>query len=111
MINVFALQLEYNPNIWTAGGLSFVLGFCIGPIFIASNTVAHMVSDERMRGKVFTALEIVIHFAFLMAMLLSSLISEKVGLPWILRGVGLLTVFVGLLGFIQFKSRIGLAVK
>jgi len=39
-------------------GLSLILGFVIGPIFIASNTMVHLICHDDMRGKVFSALEI-----------------------------------------------------
>ena len=64
-----------------------------------------------MRGKVFTALEIVIHFAFLIAMLLSSWLVNFVAPLWILVGVGILFSLIGLLGLIRYRDGADLAVR
>lgn len=88
MLVSFAFFISQNPNIWLAMILLFAWGTTVGPIFIASNTLVQVVSTEDMRGKVFSALEIVIHFAFLVAMLMSSWISDFVGSQWILMWVG-----------------------
>jgi len=111
MTIVFATMVGTYPNILLAALLSFFLGFVIGPIFIAANTVVHIVSDEAMRGKVFSALEIVIHFAFLAAMVISSLLSEIFAPAWILVGVGTLCIVVGLIGLARLKTGAGLAIK
>jgi len=76
----------------------------VGPIFIASNTIVHLVTDENMRGKVFTALEIVIHFAFLTAMVTSSILSQYIAPAIILGWVGVIFAFAGILGFLRYKN-------
>ncbi len=101
MLTVFAWLIHLHPNISMAMLLAMVLGIVIGPTFIASNAITHIVSDEAMRGKVFSAIEIVIHFSFLLAMLLSSYISNFVAEYWILCGVGVLVACVGLTGFLK----------
>ena len=105
MLMVFAWMVYLYPNIAAAMGLAFLLGLILGPIFIASYTMVHLVSEENMRGKVFSALEVVMHFAFLTAMLLSSWVSEFVPRVGILMVVGALFALVGLLG--SFKARKG----
>ena len=50
----------------------------------AVNTLIHEVSSEDMRGKVFSFLEIVMHFAFLTFMLISSKLADAIGAFWIL---------------------------
>ena len=104
LIIVFASVVNSYPNLLTALLLSFSLGLILGPIFIASNTVIHLVSDESMRGKVFTALEIVIHFAFLAAMLVSSILAEFISAFWILIGVGGIFGFLGIYGYRVYKN-------
>jgi len=103
MLILFALLVHAFPNILMAMALSFVLGLIIGPIFIASNTIVHLVCEEGMRGKVFSALEIVIHFAFLVTMLLSSWISEFVPRVSVLIAVGAVVSAVGLYGFVKAR--------
>jgi hypothetical protein len=80
----------------------------LGPIFIAANTIALLVSDENMRGKVFSSLEIIIHFAFLVAMLSSSLLSEYIDRIWILVGVGGVFTLLGLLGLVKYRKGLGI---
>ena len=104
MMIVFASAMHSYPNIFLGMGLTLLLGVVIGPIFVASNTVVHFVADENMRGKVFTALEIVIHFAFLVSMLVSSFLARYVEPVWILVGVGILFTLIGLAGFIRYRK-------
>ena len=100
MLIIFAYFVYHYPNIKMAMLLSLLLGLIVGPIFIASNTTIQLVSDESMRGKVFSALEVIIHLAFLASMLFSSWLSQFVGRVWILMGVGIIFAVVGIFGFI-----------
>lgn len=101
MLIIFALWVHFHPNIMSAMCLAILLGLIIGPIFIASNTMTHVFADESMRGRVFSALEIVIHFAFLIAMLISSFISYVVKEVWILASVGGIVALIGLTGLVR----------
>ena len=101
MLVLFAFMVHNYSNIVMAMLLAFCWGIVIGPIFIASNTVVHLVVEEGMRGQVFSALEIVIHFAFLVAMLLSSWISEIVSPLTVLIAVGVMITLIGLFGFLK----------
>ncbi|MBU0467704.1 MAG: MFS transporter [Candidatus Omnitrophica bacterium] len=101
MLIAFACVVARVQNIFAAMMLAALLGLVIGPIFIAANTVVHLVSDEKMRGKVFSAMEIVIHFAFLIAMFVSSIAAKYVDKFWILIAVGGSIVVIGLIGFIR----------
>ncbi len=103
MLIIFSLVVHNFPNLLFAIIIAVFWGMIIGPIFIASNTIIHLVSDEDMRGKVFSALEIVIHFAFLVSMLISSWLSEFVENVYILVGVGVLIAVVGIIGFVRSK--------
>ena len=89
--------------------MSFVWGLILGPFFIAANTVVHQVSDDKMRGKVFSGLEMVVHFAFLLTMLLRSYLAEHIERFWILVSVGALFAVVGMTGLIRYPRLIPLA--
>ena len=110
MMLAFATAVQVFPNMILASFLALSMGLVIGPVFIAANTITHVVSEQKMRGKVFAALEIVIHLAFLVAMLASSLLSEYVGRVWILLGVGVIFSGVGVFGAIRFRNRDPLAI-
>ena len=104
MIALFTLTVNHYPILWLASALSFALGLVIGPVFIASNTIVHVTSDEKMRGKIFSSLEIVIHFAFLTSMLASAKLAEYVPRVYILVGVGCLFAVIGMGGLIRYRK-------
>ncbi len=105
MLILFSIAIQSYPNIWVAMALAMLLGMIIGPIFIAANTMVHVVSDEKMRGKVFSMLEIVIHLAFLIAMLLSSWLAKFIGEIWILVFTGIVIFAIGVIGNIKVAKR------
>ena len=65
MVTFFAAAISHTHDRVFAAILAAILGFIIGPIMIAANTVIHSVCSEEMSGKVFSALEFVMHLAFL----------------------------------------------
>jgi MFS family permease len=103
MMAIFAFSVQTLKNIWVAQALAIVLGFVVGPIVIAANTVVHKVATTEMQGKVFSAMEFAIHFAFLVTMLISSKLSEYIPHAWILMAVGV--VFCGVGGWGMIHSR------
>jgi len=103
----FVLGISTWPNVWLAFGLTLALGVVTGPIFIATNIIIHEVADEQMLGKVFSSLEIVIHFAFMISMLISSWLSEFVGPAVILTVVAVIFTAVGCVGFFK-ENKLGL---
>jgi MFS family permease len=106
MMVVFSFAVQQFRNIWVAQALAGLLGFVVGPIVIAANTVVHTFSLKEMQGKVFSAMEFAIHFGFLVTMLVSSKLSEFIGAFWILAGVGVIFCGVGLFGMVSFRERL-----
>jgi MFS family permease len=104
MMAVFAFVVATSQNRWVGMTLAGILGFVVGPIVIASNTIVHFVCTAEMRGKVFASLEFVMHLAFLLAMFASSFLSRHVGRMWILIGVGVIFCIVGLFGLLKYKD-------
>ncbi|MFI5205372.1 MAG: MFS transporter [Candidatus Paceibacterales bacterium] len=105
MVVLFASMVESTHNRLLALGLSFVLGFVIGPAVIASNTVVNKVCAMEMSGKVFAALEFVMYLAFLLAMMISSFLTEvHIESLWILIVVGGIFMVVGLVGLLKGKA-------
>ena len=101
---LFSALVQKTANLSLAASLAFLLGLIAGPIFIAANTIVHHVSDEKMRGKVFSGLEMVVHSAFLIAMFLSAFLAEHMARHWILIGVGAIFAGVGLIGLLRFHK-------
>jgi MFS family permease len=104
MVMLFAAMVETTHDRLVALGLSLILGFVVGPVVIATNTVVNKVCAMEMSGKVFAALEFVMYLAFLLAMLLSSFLSEYIARLWILITVGGIFMLVGIIGLFRFKG-------
>jgi MFS family permease len=104
MMMAFVWGVSRWENVWVAFFLALGLGAAIGPIFIASNTIVHQAASEQMQGKVFSSLEVVIHFAFLVAMLISSWLSEIVSSAVILSSVAVIFTVVGAVGLVKFRK-------
>ncbi len=104
MVTVFAATVHTTHNRFLAAGLAFGLGLVIGPAVIAANTVVHTVCSEQMSGKVFSAMEFVIHAAFLLAMLASAYAAEYISRVWILSVVGAIFLAIGVIGLIKYKD-------
>ena len=100
MVILFASMVQSTHNRLLALGLSFVLGFVIGPAVVASTTVINKVCAMEMSGKVFAALEFVMYLAFCAAMQMSSFLSEHIDRLWILVGVGGIFMVVGVVGLL-----------
>lgn len=104
MLVVFALGIQRYPEFWAAAGLACALGLTISPIMIASNTIIHKVSDNAMMGKIFSSMEIVMHLGFLLFMLLSSLLAERIPQMYILIAVGMIFSVLGLASLIWHRK-------
>ncbi|PIQ89042.1 MAG: hypothetical protein COV72_05210 [Candidatus Omnitrophica bacterium CG11_big_fil_rev_8_21_14_0_20_42_13] len=101
----FSFILKSNPHFLVAAVLAIVLGVVISPIITACNTLIHQLSHDEMRGKVFSSVEIVIHLAFLVCMLLSAFLADKLGQAKILIGAGVILALFGILSLINESSR------
>ncbi len=104
MVAVFAALVHVTHNRAIAAGLAFGLGVAIGPVVIAANTVVNQVCSAEMSGKVFAALEFVMHLAFLLAMLASAYAAEHVSRVWILVAVGAIFFVVGVFGLLKYRG-------
>ena len=105
MLTIFAFVVATSQNRAVGMVLAAILGFVVGPIVIASNTIVHYVCSEQMRGKVFASLEFVMHLAFLLAMVTSSFLSRHVARMWILIGIGIIFICVGVIGLLRYKNK------
>ena len=104
MLVVFALAIERYPYLSIAAMLSFLLGLLIAPIMIASNTIIHNASDNEMRGKIFSSLEIVMHLGFLLFMFISSILAERFSHVLVLIVVGYMFSLLGVVSLIYHRK-------
>jgi len=96
MVVVFSVTLRLWPYFLTAGVVSLILGIFSAPIVVSANTILHEVMAEDMRGRIFSSLDIITHIAFLLFMVLASLIGEWIDKGLLLGGVGLIFSIIGL---------------
>ncbi|MCA9400588.1 MAG: MFS transporter [Candidatus Omnitrophica bacterium] len=110
MLVIFTLVIQLYASRPLAMGLAFFWGVTIAPIFIAINTIVHKFSDETMHGKTFSALEIIIHATFLLAMFITAGLSKILSEYLILLTVGVIITLVGALGLLKGKKASDLAI-
>ncbi len=103
----FVVMLRGCPYFFTAALLSFIFGLTVAPIMTAVNTLIHDVSTEKMLGKIFSSIEIVMHLAFLLFMFLGSALAEFkiIGRQGVLTGVGVIFAFIGAIGFLRLRLK------
>jgi MFS family permease len=104
MLVIFTLGVSRYPSFWIAAGLALLLGVLVSPIMIASNTLIHKVSENAMMGKIFSSLEIVMHFGFVLFMFISSMLAKVVPEATILISVGYLVIGIGLINLIHHRK-------
>lgn len=106
VLSIFVWAILKTQNLLLALGLAFFLGLVISPIMVVSNTLVQQLTDNTMRGKVFSSLEIVVHFAFLSAMLISAPLADRIGAVKILFSVSALLVVIGFIGVLGKDDQI-----
>jgi len=105
MVVVFTCVVQMtHSHVW-ALALSFIFGVVVGPVMVAPNTVINKICAMEMSGKVFAAMEFVVYLAFLVAMMISSFLSEHIERLWILISVGGIFMLVGVVGLIKGEDR------
>ncbi len=104
MLVVFAIGIDRYPYFSIAALLAFLLGVFISPIMIASNTIIHNISENHMMGKIFSSMEIVMHLGFLIFMLISSLLAEKIPPIYILVFIGSFFAVLGITNLIYNRG-------
>jgi len=107
MVVLFTCIVQLTHSHLWALVLSFILGLVVGPVMVAPNTVINKICAMEMSGKVFAAMEFVVYLAFLLAMMTSSFLSEHIERLWILVGVGIIFMIVGLVGLLHVKGSPG----
>lgn len=104
MLVVFALALENYPYFSIAALVALLLGFVVSPIMIASNTIIHNVSEVSMMGKIFSSLEIIMHFGFLIFMFVTSILAERFSQANILVVIGYIFSILGVVNLIYHRK-------
>jgi len=104
-ITIFTISVELYPNIFLAGAASALIGLCVSPITVSTNTLTHETIPEEIRGRIFSSLEAVIHLAFLVFMFIAAYAAKITERFWILIAVGVIFSACGILGMLSQKRR------
>jgi MFS transporter, DHA3 family, macrolide efflux protein len=99
---VFAKIIAVHTSITAAAVMSLVLGLISAPIAIGLYTSLHQRLPHKLRGKIFSAVEIVIHTGFLVCMFLSAWIAEYTQEVWVMMAVGVLFAIWGVFGLMRY---------
>ncbi|OQX84851.1 MAG: hypothetical protein B6D55_08315 [Candidatus Omnitrophica bacterium 4484_70.2] len=102
----FVLFIEKIASIKVALFLSFILGNCIGPIIVGTTTLIHRTCSSQLHGKVFSSLEIAIHFSFIISMFIAASVSNLIGVLYFLIILSIIITLYSLTGILNgYKSR------
>ena len=99
VLSVFITAVAKYPNLLLAMVLAFILGLAVSPVMVISQTLVHQLTDSSMHGRLFSSLEIIVHFAFLLSMLVAAPLADRLGPVTVLAGVSLLLMAIGAAGF------------
>ena len=99
-ITVFAFSLKIMKSLLFGGVAALLLGFFIAPTYVTANTIIHESSESRVRGRIFSYVGIVMNAGFLIFMLVSSAVAERVDRFWILIICGSLLIVFGMIKLI-----------
>jgi MFS family permease len=94
----FVLVAKQTRMLSLASVFAVLLGVAGSPIIISSNTIIHETIPEKIRGRVFSSVEAVVHLAFLVCMLLAAKAADLVGRDGVLLACGGVFALFGLLG-------------
>ncbi|MFH1996556.1 MAG: MFS transporter [Candidatus Omnitrophota bacterium] len=100
MIVLFTAGIAHYPGRLLGFGLSFLLGLAASPVTICVNTMVHEVIPDVAWGRVFSSLEAAGHAAFMISMIVASLLSKCVDQGWILAASGVMFGMFGVAGLI-----------
>lgn len=72
-----------------------LLGFCVAPAGIVTNTLVHEAHPERLHGRIFSSLGIVVNVSLIGSMLTAGWLGEQIGKERLLAGIALLFATAG----------------
>ena len=100
----FSAALERLHSSLFAMAAVFFLGVIVSPIVIGGNSLIHTDSNKRLWGRIFSSLEVVIHFFFLVCMFISSFLAEKFSSYIIIISVGSIIAFLSIYNLIKERG-------
>ena len=104
-ITIFAILLKLTASFAVGALIIFFLGIALSPIMISANTIVHESIEERLRGRIFSSLGIVMNIGLLLFMFLASSFAEVIGRMWVLVFSGSLLAGCGIVGILLTRKK------
>ncbi|MCM8795481.1 MAG: MFS transporter [Candidatus Omnitrophica bacterium] len=101
---LFVLSQMLKASFLIAACFAFIMGVAISPIVIVVNTAIHNFSHSAMMGKVFSSLEMVMHFGFIAFMFISGLLTRIFSYVIILNSLGIILILTGIVNLIFHRK-------
>jgi MFS transporter, DHA3 family, macrolide efflux protein len=101
---IFVVLLKIFPDAVLACFLALILGGLVAPIVVGCNSLIHSKSHGSFWGRIFSSLEVVMHFAFVVFMFSASGLAEVFSPGLIIAGVGIISSGVSLFSLIKGKE-------
>lgn len=87
---VFVVVIKNIPSSVLSCLFSFILGGLVAPIVVGCNSLIHKRSENNFWGRIFSSLEVVMHFSFIVFMFISSILAEVFSPFSIILSVGII---------------------
>ena len=101
----FTVTLRIYPHSIYAIATSFVLGLLISPVFVGVTSLIHREGEKELFGRIFSSLEFISHFGFLVAMFISGYLAELTTPFTIMVSIGIIgALFSVIFIFLNVKS-------
>jgi len=94
-IVLFSAGLKLYPFFFIAAALSALIGILASPVIVSSGTLLHEVMRDKMRGRIFTLLDMTAHAGFLIFMFVGSVVADRTGKGAVLIIIGALFFVIG----------------
>ncbi|MDB4349382.1 MFS transporter [Omnitrophica bacterium] len=104
-IGLFFMALELTSSFFLGSIAIFFLGVVSSPILISASTIVHENVDDRMRGRIFSSLGIIMNLGLLIFMFVASSLAEIVGKIWILLISALIFIGFGSAGLVLDRNK------
>ena len=97
---LFAVSLKLWGLLPAAFASLFILGAAVAPVATSGNTIIHETIDEKMRGRVFSSIGIIMNVGFMLFMFAGSILAEHIGRLLVIVNCGIILIAIGCLGYI-----------
>ncbi|MBN2120863.1 MAG: MFS transporter [Candidatus Omnitrophica bacterium] len=101
---IFVTVIKYIPNTFLGWVFSFVLGGLAAPIVVGCNSLIHKKSENNFWGRIFSNLEVVMHFSFIVFMFVTSILAEIFSPFSIIISVGIIITLFSLFSLLRKDS-------